>query len=98
MAVSVIRHLLIDLNQLLSENPYFTGVSIVHNNNNELTDIWTYLSALAEVYYNSIDYNFPCPCVQIEPYLNIYISLCSTCNIVTFKNHFREYVIICYWF
>ena len=56
---------------MLSENPYFTGVSIVHNNNSQLTDIWTYLSALAEEYYNSIDYGFSCPCVQIEPYLNI---------------------------
>ena len=67
LGVGHFRHFLTDLNQLLSENPYFTGVSIVHNNNSELSDIWTYLSALAEEYYNSIDYGFSCPCVQTEP-------------------------------
>ena len=59
-----------NLNLLPSKNPYFTGVSIVHNNNSELTDIWTYLSALAEEYID-YDFDFLCPCVQTEPYLNI---------------------------
>ena len=65
---------LTDLNILLSENPYFTGVSIVHNNNSELSDIWTYLSAWAEEYNNSNDLNsrwFSCPCDQAKLDLNI---------------------------
>ena len=60
-----------DLNLLLSKNPYFTGVSIVHNNNNELTDIWTYLSAWAEEYHSSDTESFSCLCDQAELHLNI---------------------------